>query len=304
MPEHEHIETFFTDLRDTHLSGVGVRETSYYPYLANLLNTIGKSLKPCVRCILHPHSIGAGLPDGALITTDQKSSADDPLADGLIPSRGVMEIKAPDEDAQATANSEQVTKYINKYGLVLVTNLREFIIMARIEGQPRQLEAFTISPSEKAFWKALANPKKLTESLGASFHEYLVRVLLQAAPLSSPKEVAWFLASYARDAKARMEGMADLPGLSSLRSALEEALGLKFTGQGGGAFFPLFPGTDVVLRRVFGVGAMVQASHDGPESEIQLARGRMVAARANDKDVIRAIGDANEASGARTGGGA
>jgi hypothetical protein len=31
---------FFTDLRDTHVSGVGVKETSYYP-LSNLLNFIG-----------------------------------------------------------------------------------------------------------------------------------------------------------------------------------------------------------------------------------------------------------------------
>jgi hypothetical protein len=237
LTEHEHIEAFFTDLRDTHVSGVGTKETPYYPYLSGLLNTIGKKLKPRVRCIIHPHSIGAGLPDGALITTDQKSSADDPLADGLIPSRGVIEMKSPGEDAQETVDSQQVTKYLNKYGLVLVTNLRQFVIMARINGQPRQLEAFTLAPSEKAFWKAVANPKKLTESLGASFHEYLVRVLLQAAPLTSPKEVAWFLASYARDAKARMEGKADLPGLASLRSSLEEALGLKFTGEEGEHFF-------------------------------------------------------------------
>ena len=98
LPDNAHIESFFTDLRDTHVSGVGVKETSYYPYLSNLLNFIGKKLKPKVRCIIHPRSIGAGLPDGALITADQKSKADDPLADGLIPSRGVLEIKAPDED--------------------------------------------------------------------------------------------------------------------------------------------------------------------------------------------------------------
>ena len=237
MRELEHIEAFFTDLRDTHLSGVGVKETSYYPYLSNLLNTIGKRLKPRVRCIVHPHSIGAGLPDGALITSDQRSSADDPLAEGLIPARGVIEIKPPDEDAQETAGGQQVAKYLNKYGLVLVTNLRQFVIMARVNGQPRTLEAFTLAPSDKTFWKAVANPMKLTASLGASFHEYLVRVLLQAAPLTTPKEVAWFLASYARDAKARMESTADLPGLAILRSSLEEALGLKFTGEDGEHFF-------------------------------------------------------------------
>jgi hypothetical protein len=237
LSENKDIEGFFTDLRDTHVSGVGVKETSYYPSVSNLLNAIGKKLKPRVRCLIHPRSIGAGLPDGALITSDQKSLADDPLADGLIPSRGVIEIKAPHEDVQAVANSEQVAKYLNKYGLVLVTNLREFIIVGRVAGQPTQLETFALAPCEKAFWKAVGNPKKLTQALGASFNEYLVRVLLHAAPLTSPKEVAWFLASYARDAKARIEGQADLPGLATLRSALEEALGLKFTGSEGEHFF-------------------------------------------------------------------
>jgi hypothetical protein len=79
LPHNDHIESFFTDLRDTHMSGVGVRETSYYPCFSNLLNVIGKKLKPRVLCIIHPRSIGAGLPDGALITADQKSKADDPL---------------------------------------------------------------------------------------------------------------------------------------------------------------------------------------------------------------------------------
>ncbi len=104
LADHKHIESFFTDLRDTHVSGVGVKETSYYPYLSNLLNVIGKKLKPRIRCIIHPRSIGAGLPDGALITADQKSKADDPLADGLIPSRGIIEIKAPSEDIQGVVS--------------------------------------------------------------------------------------------------------------------------------------------------------------------------------------------------------
>jgi len=187
LPEQDPILTFFTDVRDTHISGVGVKETSYYPYLANLFSSLGKTLEPKVRCIIHPHSVGAGLPDGALITTDQKSGADDPLADGLIPSRGVMEIKSPGDDAQEIAGSEQVLKYLNKYGLVLVTNLRDFILVGRVHGQPTQLERFTIASTEKDFWKAIAHPAKLAESLGASFREYLLRVLLQKAPLTTPK---------------------------------------------------------------------------------------------------------------------
>jgi hypothetical protein len=237
LPEIDPILTFFTDLRDTHTSGVGVQETSYYPYIAHLLNTFGKRLKPRVRCIIHPHSIGAGLPDGALITKDQKSSADDPLAEGLTPSRGVIEVKAPGEDIHAVAASEQVAKYLTRYGLVLVTNLRQFILLARVHGNATELEAFTVASTEKEFWKAVAQPEKLTEAVGAFFTEYLLRVMLHKAPLTSPKEVAWFLASYARDAKARIDSRATLPGLAAFRSALEQALGLTFTGAEGEHFF-------------------------------------------------------------------
>ena len=106
MRENEHLEEYFAEMRDTH--GLGVKETSYYPYLSQLLNTIGRQLKPRVRCVIHPRSIGAGLPDGALFTTDQKSSVDDPLANGLIPSRGVIEVKGPGENLKDVAASDQV----------------------------------------------------------------------------------------------------------------------------------------------------------------------------------------------------
>ena len=237
MPELDPILTFLTDVRDTHASGIGVKETSHYPYLANLFNSLGKTLKPKVRCIIHPHSIGAGLPDGAFVTPDQKSEENDPLASGLIPSRGVLEIKSPADDALAVANSEQVSKYLATYGLVLVTNLRDFVLVGRVDGQTTLLERFTIAGTEKDFWKAISNPTKLSHEIGAQFSEYLLRVLLHKAPLTMPKEVAWFLASYARDAQARIEAQASLPGLASLREALEQALGLKFTGKEGEHFF-------------------------------------------------------------------
>jgi hypothetical protein len=48
--------------------------------------------------------------------------------------------------------------------------------------------------------------------------------------------VAWFLASYARDAKARIED-ADLPALTNVRTALEQALGIQFEGKKGEHFF-------------------------------------------------------------------
>jgi hypothetical protein len=50
----QQILDFFTELRDTHLSGVGVKETSYYPYLANLLTATGKSAASFTRTASAP----------------------------------------------------------------------------------------------------------------------------------------------------------------------------------------------------------------------------------------------------------
>ena len=60
--------------------------------------------------------------------------------------------------------------------------------------------------------------------------------MLHPAPLTDPKDVAWFLASYARDAKARMAA-ADPGTLDAVRKPLEEALALKFEGESGEQFF-------------------------------------------------------------------
>src|SRR5713226_127018 len=61
-------------------------------------------------------------------------------------------------------------------------------------------------------------------------------VMLHAAPLATTEDVAWFLASYARDAKSLIE-QTDLPALAAIRNSLEEALGIKFKGQKGEHFF-------------------------------------------------------------------
>jgi len=60
--------------------------------------------------------------------------------------------------------------------------------------------------------------------------------MLRPARLTTPKDVAWFLASYARDARVRIS-RSDLPALRQVRTALEDALGLKFVGEKGEHFF-------------------------------------------------------------------
>jgi hypothetical protein len=221
------LETYLKELSEIRSSGAAVKETSYYGPLATLLNEIGKTLKPKVKCIINLQDQGAGLPDGGLFTRDQFQKAGDhePMA-GQIPARGVIEVKSTGDDAWGTADGEQVTRYWGKYRLVLVTNYRDFVLVGQDrEGRPMKLETYRLAPDEAAFWDAARHYRRTAREHGERLIEYLKRVMLHAAPLTSPEDVAWFLASYARDAKARIEGK-DLPALAGLREALEEALGL------------------------------------------------------------------------------
>lgn len=225
------LETYLKELTEIRAAGAGVKETTFYGPLANLLNEIGKTLKPKVKCIINLQNVGAGLPDGGFFTQDQFQKFGDaaPLP-GQTPARGVMEVKPAKDDAWVTAAGEQVTRYWGRYRQVLVTNYRDFVLVGQDPaGQAAKLETYRLAESETAFWEAARHPRRMAQEHGERLIEYLKRVMLQAAPLTRPEDVAWFLASYARDAKARIAAK-DLPALAGLRAALEEALGLKFAG--------------------------------------------------------------------------
>jgi hypothetical protein len=234
------LETYLEELRAIRSSGAAVKETSGYPALANLFNAIGQTLKPKVRCFIHVKNSGAGLPDGGLFTPDQLKNTDEdaPLLGIPLPSRGVIEVKAADAEVDEVAADKQVRGYVKHYGQALVTNYRSFLLLKRGDtGDPVRLESFQLAPDEKAFWQLAAQPRKAANELAERFAEYLKRVMLAAAPLNNPKDVAFFLASYARDARARVEGAGDLPALAAVRTALEEALGMKFEADKGEHFF-------------------------------------------------------------------
>jgi len=55
------LESYLTRLREIRSSGQAQPETSYYDALANLLNEIGKSLKPKVRCNMQLKNLGGGM---------------------------------------------------------------------------------------------------------------------------------------------------------------------------------------------------------------------------------------------------
>jgi hypothetical protein len=233
------VETYLKDLSEIHRTGGGVAEESYYGVLEALLNEVGRKLKPRVRCVPQLKNTGAGEPDFGLYAANQFQRAGDtrPM-EGQLPERGVIECKPWNDDSFARTASAQVSGYWKKYGLVLVTNYRDFVLIGRDErGKPIQLESFRMAESEKAFIGMLAHPQKTAQQHGDRLMDCLRRVMLHAAPLTDPKDLAWFLASYAREARARVEQSRELPALEGLKKGLEEALGMKFEGEKGQHFF-------------------------------------------------------------------
>jgi len=235
------VEAYFTQLRDIRSAGAGVAEISYYGALAALLDGVGTHLRPKVHALMQLRNTGSGNPDGGLFTANQLKGWEpgtDPLQ-GQLPARGAIEVKGTSDDAFVTAGSEQVARYVERYGLVLVTNLRDFVLVGRdVTGSGvRTLESCRLSTNEASFWARVVQPRKYAEDAGEGLTEFLRRVLLHNAPLTDPKDVAWFLASYARTARLRLEQKRELPALDALRSQLEDSLGLKFEGEKGDHFF-------------------------------------------------------------------
>ena len=242
MSDHP-IERYLTDMGEIRRTRSNVPETSFYPALERLLSDIGKTLSPKVRCVITPANRGAGIPDGGLFSAEQflgRARGADASPDSFPapnPSRGVIEAKGVAEDIRQVAETEQVERYWKHYGTVLLTSFRAFALVGRgPDGRPSILESFSLADSEAEFWVLLAHPRKAATERGEQMLEYLKRVLLHNAPLTAPQDVAAILASYAHDARLRIQ-RADLPALASLRQALEEALGLRFEGEKGEHFF-------------------------------------------------------------------
>ena len=230
------VEAYFTGLQLIRASGGATDERSLYVPLANLLNAVGGTLQPKVFCVQEMADQGVGHPDFGLYTTQQVQKGKP--KSGQKPERGVIEVKPVEDDARLTARSDQVAGYWQGYRQVLVTNARDFILVGQdAAGHPVQLESFALAGSASEFDGKLAKPRAFAHEVGPGLSEYLTRMLSHAASLTEPRDVAWLLASYARDGLARVERTGDAASLATLREALEESLGVKFEGDRGTAFF-------------------------------------------------------------------
>ena len=230
------VEAYFTELRLVRGSGGATNERSLYVPLANLLNAVGRTLRPKVFCVQELADQGAGHPDFGLYTTQQVQKGKP--KSGQKPERGVVEVKPVDDDAWLTAASAQVNQYLQGYRSVLVTNARDFVLVGEdAAGQLGQLETLRLADSEASFDARMQHPRAFANEVSAELGEYLMRVLSYSASLADPKDLAWLLASYARDGLARVEAAGDAPSLTVIRTALEDSLGVRFDDERGRAFF-------------------------------------------------------------------
>ena len=230
------VEEYFTELRQIRATGGGTGERSSYGPLANLLNAVGTSLKPKVFCVSELADQGAGHPDFGLYEAKQVQKGRP--RQGQTPERGVVEVKTPAENMGASQVRGQVVRYLNRYSLVLTTNLREFALVGPdATGGETLLERYRLANTEEEFWHKLDKPRAFANEVGAGLGEYLCRALSHQAEITEPKDLAWLLASYARDGLARVEAAGDTSSLDAVRSALEESLGVHFEGERGARFF-------------------------------------------------------------------
>ena len=225
------VESYLADL--CAVGGAGTAETSGYPALANLLNEVGGALKPKITAVIHPANSGADLPDGGFFSA--KELRQHPSEVSLLklnPERGVLEVKPVEHDLLTLAQTPQVRNYLEHYGQILLTNYRSFALYMWEGGKPVPGESFYIAENEAAFWD-IARHAKDHKLLGERLTEYLRRALLNRARLAAPRDLAAYLASYAR---ARVEG-AESNALAPVAEALGAALGIKFEGEKGEHFF-------------------------------------------------------------------
>ena len=239
MSQPHDLAVYLADCRSHHATGAVTPETSLYGPLAALLSAAGAGLKPVVRAFMSLKNQAGNMPDGGLFTFEQYSGDETEAPVGQLPARGAIECKKPKDELLAVADSPQVSRYWEAHSQVLVTNYREFLLLGRDESGKRvRYEHFKLVDTEKEFWSKDA--AKIVAELGDPFLDFLKRCLLRPAPITEPKAVAWFLASYAREAKSRMERAGDVPALLNVQKALEQALGLSFDtakGDEGRRFF-------------------------------------------------------------------
>jgi hypothetical protein len=205
-------------------TGKATAEQSYKSKLEALLTAVGENFDPQLFATMELKQEGAGQPDLGIF--EKKS--------GNL--RLVVEVKGTRENIHDTAAGEQVSKYWKRYGFVLVSNFREFVLVARkAETGEAVVEArYQITSTSESFWSS--KPGTLANEHEQGLKDFLEGVFARPAPIHKPKDLAADLARHAREAKRRL-GRHSAEALRPLQDAFESTLGLTFEDAKGLDFF-------------------------------------------------------------------
>lgn len=214
-------------------------EETYYPATRELLGKLlqGRSLPFQVRIATSEHRPtggGADRPDFALYDREDFVAV-------------FGEVKLPDAElndlAVSVERNDQIGRYLGRTGVVLITNIRSFGLVAvapgkrpnasgRVPPEHRQLlEVADLWSSEKALKRGDPISPEAIEALG----DLVERAVTEFAPIAEPSSLALILARQARRAKADLPETFD--AVAGLLEDYKTALGLTFATREGEEFF-------------------------------------------------------------------
>lgn len=216
------VQEYLESLLATHARR-GTPELSYRAALENLLNAIGKLIDPPLHATAELADTGSGRPDFGLFEVKSGNA------------RGVVEVKPPEEEVTDTAGGAQVARYCKRYGLVLITNYRDFLLVGLSDGNGvSPCGRCTLATDAETLWRS--GPATLAKTIGDELIDFLIGTMKRGAPIARPRDLADDLARHAREARRRLERH-EIAALGPLQQAMEQALGLHFSGPEGEAFF-------------------------------------------------------------------
>ena len=219
MTPNKILAAYLSHLRMIQATGLATSETSFYPALDGLINSVGDFLNPKIKSISQLANRGAGMPDFGWFNSENQD---------LL---GVVEAKPVDQDLIDVSLSPQGQKYLAEYGVVLVTNYRSFQLVTGDKDQCHLEESYTICDLGKDLFT-----KDSFSGKADDFVRFLRAVLVRKSPIRSPQELAERLAYYAQRAKDMLSNQS-VEALQPLKDTMKSALGVEFSDEEGEAFF-------------------------------------------------------------------
>ena len=165
-----------------------------------------------------------------------------------------------------------MSKYWGLYRIVLVTNTRDFVLLGEdAAGQPTKLETFRLADSAEEFDQQLQKPRAFAHATPGP-----VSPSTSPAPSPTPPRLPSRGTSPGcshpthATASHASRPTATRPSLTTVRSALEEALGVKFEGDRGAAFFRSTL-VQTLFYGVFSAWVLWSRQKPAPSRPVQLA---------------------------------